>query len=299
MTITRVTQNMMATRSLEQLNTGLARLSRLQEQVSSGRAINRPSDNPADTTTAMRLRSQLSEAAQHKRNAEDGQGWLAQVDTVLQSMITRTRSAREIGVQAANPGAVSPSSRQVLAADIEQIRDSLITLANTRHQDRPVMGGVTAGSIAFEKVGTEVVYRGVPGEVTRTIAEGQTVRVDLDARATLGPEGATLFDNLTAMAEAVRTGDTAGLRTSLDAVAGDLDRLGVAVIDVGNRTVALDRAVEAADEREFALTKSLTGVENVDLTKAVMELKTQEMAYQAALSATSRVMQPSLMDFLR
>lgn len=296
MTITRVTQNMMTQRSLEHLNGGLARLSRLQDQVSSGKAISRPSDSPADTTTAMRLRGQMTEVVQHRRNAEDGQGWLAEVDTVLQSMITQTRHAREIGIQAANPGAVSPSSREVLASEIEQVRDSLITLANTKHQDRPVMGGVTAGSLAFERDGT---YVGVPGEVTRTVADGMKVRVDLDARATLGPEGATLFDNLTAMAAAVRTGDTAALRTGMDAVAGDLDRLGVAVIDVGNRTTALDRAVEAADEREFSLTKSLVGIENVDLPKAMMELQMQETAYQAALAATSRVMQPSLMDFLR
>ncbi|WP_181313169.1 flagellin N-terminal helical domain-containing protein [Nocardioides campestrisoli] len=296
MTITRVTQNMMTSRSLEHLNAGLSRLSKLQEQVASGRAISRPSDAPAETTTAMRLRATLTEVAQHRRNAEDGQGWLAEADTMLQSMITRTRQAREIGIQAANPGAVSPGGREVLAGEIEQIRDSLIALANTRHQDRPVMGGITGGSEAFSAGGT---YAGVAGQVTRTVADGVKVRVDLDAEATLGPDGANLFDHLTEMAAAVRSGDTAALRAGMDTVAGDLDRLGVAVIDVGSRMVALDRAVETADARELSMVKSLAGIEQVDLPKAILELQTQELAYQAALASTSRVMAPSLMDFLR
>lgn len=296
MSITRVTQNMMTQRSLAGLQGGLSRVADLQEQVSSGKRLTRPSDSPADTVSAMRLRSSIAEVAQHRRNAEDGQGWLSRVDQTLQSAIDQTRKARELGLQGANTGAGSATSREALAVEIEQLRDSVLTLANAQHLGRPVFGGVTAGSVAYDARGSFV---GVRGEVSRTVGEGVKVRVDLDAEAAFGPEGRNLFDNLSAMAAAVRAGDTAAVRGGLDAVAGDLDRLGVALADVGSRATRVDRAMQSAVDRELELTGSLARVENVDLPVALMELQMQESAYQAALAATSRVMQPSLLDFMR
>src|SRR5699024_2957526 len=93
MSITRVTQTMLSQRSLEGMQLSLGRLARTQEQLSTGRVLNRPSDSPTDTTAAMRLRSSLADAKQYARNAQDGQGWLGQIDSALQSMVNETRRA--------------------------------------------------------------------------------------------------------------------------------------------------------------------------------------------------------------
>ncbi|WP_114422451.1 flagellar hook protein [Nocardioides houyundeii] len=296
MTTMRVTQNMMAQRSLEGMYSGLGRLSKLQEQVSSGKVLSRPSDSPADTTAAMRLRASLVEVGQQNRNIEDGQAWLARVDDTLQSAVLQTRHARELGLQGANTGSMSPSARDALATEIESLRESLLSVANTTHLDRPVFGGLTPGKTAYDTSGGFV---GIPGEVTRSVADGVKVRVDADARAVFGPDGANLFDNLQAMADAVRSGDAGAVRSGLDALDGNLDRLGVSLIDVGARTSALDRAAVSAADRELSLKSSLSGIEDVDLPKALMDLKMAETSYQAALASTARVMAPSLLDFLR
>lgn len=81
MTTFRVTQTMLSQRSLEGMQLGLGRLARTQEQLSTGRLINRPSDDPTGATSAMRVRSSIADAQQHARNAEDGLGWLGQVDS--------------------------------------------------------------------------------------------------------------------------------------------------------------------------------------------------------------------------
>lgn len=293
--ITRVTQNMMSQRSLDGLQLGLGRVARIQEQLSTGRVLNRPSDSPTDTTSAMRIRSTLAATKQYARNGLDGQGWLNQIDTTLQSAVHQTTRARELGMQGMN-GAASPAAREALASEVEQLRDSLISLGNTRYLERPVFGGITAGDVAYDPDGT---YVGTPGAVNRTIAEGVKVRVDLDAEEAFGPHGDNVFDHLSAMANALRAGDSAALQSSLTAVGADLERFTSGLAQVGSRTNRIDTAVQRTMDDELDLTSSLSEIENVDLPRAMVDLQLQQVAYQAALAATSRVIQPSLIDFLR
>ena len=297
MTIQRVTQTMLSQRSLDGLQLSLGRLARTQEQLSTGRVLNRPSDSPTDTTAAMRLRSSLADAKQYARNAEDGRGWLGQIDTTLQSMVNETRRARELVLQGANTGSTSDAAREALAIEVEQLRESLIAQANTKYLERPVFGGVTAGSTAYDANG---VYVGTTnGEVTRTVAEGVTIRVDFDAQEAFGPNGANLFDDLEEAAQVLRTGTPAQIAASVDMLAKGMERLTGALAEVGGRTNRLESTLQRAKDAELSLTSSLSEIENVDLPKAMVDLQLQEVAYQSALAATARVMQPSLLDFLR
>ncbi|QCX28571.1 flagellin [Nocardioides jishulii] len=296
MSIQRVTQSMMSQRSLEGLQLSLGRLAKSQEQLSTGRVLNRPSDSPTDTTAAMRLRSSLADTLQYARNAEDGRGWLGQVDTTLQSMTNETRRARDLVLQGVN-GAMSATAREALAIEVEQLRESLIAQANTTYLERPVFGGVTAGSRAYDPDGQYVGT--AAGAVMRTVADGVSVRVDMDAREAFGPDGANLFDDLAAAVNALRSGDAGEMRTSLDKLAAAGNRMTGALAEVGGRTNRLEAALLRAQDGELAITKSLTEIENVDLPRAMVDLQLQEVAYQAALGATARVLQPSLLDFLR
>jgi flagellar hook-associated protein 3 FlgL len=297
MAITRVTQNMMTRHSLESLQSGLGRMARLQEQLSTGRVLNRPSDSPTGTTSAMRLRDTLAATRQHQRNAQDGLAWLGTIDATLTSVADQTRAARDLALQGANTGAVSLAAREALATTVEQIRGSLLAAANTTHLGRPVFGGITAGATAYDPDGT--LATGVAGQVERTVAEGLALRVDAEPTAVFGPEGDSVFDHLDALTTALRSGDDATLRTNLDKLNADLDRLAMAHAEVGTRYEQVERAAQSAADVELRLENSLSEVENADLPQVIVDLKMQETAYQAALAATGRVMQPSLLDFLR
>jgi flagellar hook-associated protein 3 FlgL len=80
---------------------------------------------------------------------------------------------------------------------------------------------------------------------------------------------------------------------------GDMDTITSTLSDVGTRFNRLEAAAQAAADAELSLTTSLTEIENTDLPKATVELQMQEVAYQAALASTARVLQPSLLEFLR
>src|SRR5689334_24960533 len=104
MAIQRVTQHMLNQRSITSVQTGLARLAKLQEQLSTGRVLNRPSDSPTGTTSAMRIRSSIADVKQYGRNAADGNGWLTTLDTALTSANDQVLRARDLALQGANEG---------------------------------------------------------------------------------------------------------------------------------------------------------------------------------------------------
>lgn len=296
MSIGRVTQRMMTQSSLANLQLGLGRLARVQEQLSTGRVINRPSDNPTGTTASMRLRSSAADQAQYSRNAQDGIGWLTQVDAALDSVTTAVKRARDLALQGANASASGSVAREALATEVDGIKAELLSRANTKYLDSPVFGGVTAGNQAYDATGT---YVGTLGDVNRRVADGVLVKVDADGPSVFGDGATSAFAELDALATALRAGDQTGISNAINTLNSRIDTVTSARTAAGTRYQRLEQADQTASDAKISLDNQLSTIENADLAKTTVELKLQEVAYQAALGATSRVMQPSLLDFLR
>jgi flagellar hook-associated protein 3 FlgL len=296
MAITRVTQRMLSERALGSVQNGLSRMAKVQEQLETGKKLNRPSDSPADTNTAMRVRSSLADQKQYVRNAADGTAWLSTVDSALGGIVSQATRAHTLALQGANTGAMSQTSLDALATEVEQIRQSVLQQANTQYLDRPVFGGTTGGEIAFRPDGT---YAGDGGAVTRRVGPDVTVQVDSNGTDTFGPDGDNLFSHLADLAKALRAGDAAGISAGIEALDGDLTTLSAAQSSAGARYNRITRSSDLANDSVLQLKSSLSDVEDVDLAEAAVELQVQEVAYQAALAATGKTIQPSLLDFLR
>ncbi|KAB2807248.1 flagellar hook-associated protein 3 [Pimelobacter simplex] len=296
MSIGRVTQRMLTEGSLGHLQQGLGRLARLQEQLSTGKVINRPSDNPTGTTAAMRMRGSMADQTQYSRNAQDGLGWLTQIDSALDSVTTTVRRARDLALQGANASASGQVARDAIATEVEGLRKELLSRANTTYLDSPVFGGVTAGRTAYDASGN---YVGTVGDVNRRIAEGVVVKVDLDGPVVFGDGATSVFAELDALATALRAGDKAGISNAITTLNTRMETVTAARTAAGTRYQRLEQADQAAGDAKISLEKQLSTVENADLAETTVALKLQEVAYQAALGATSRVLQPSLLDFLR
>ena len=167
------------------------------------------------------------------------------------------------------------TTREALAAEVDQIRAALLGAANTTYLDRPVFGGTTAGSVAaFAESGGVVTYTGDTNPVNRTVAEGVVVDVAVAGPAAFGADGDNVFDHLAALAAALRAGDTTGIRAGLDALKADGDRL---VVGPGRRRRPRQpgragRTIRAADT-ELSLTNSLSEIENTDLPRAMVDLQ--------------------------
>jgi flagellar hook-associated protein 3 FlgL len=291
----RVTQRMMVSQSLQGLEANQSRLSEVQRRMTSGRTISKPSDDPAGTASALRLRSELARSKQWSRNAQDGSAWLSTIDTTLQSMGEQVRRVRELVLQGVN-GTMSAQSRGALATEVDGLRQSLLQAANTTYLGRPVFGGTTSGQRAYDP--TTGAYLGDSGVVTREVGAQASVRVDVTGVEAFGPAGTDLFATLTQVAADLRT-NPAGLSADLTALDTAAQRITTAQTDVGARANRIERATSVIDLRTDNLTTSLSEVEDIDMARTIYDLNVAQLSYQGALQATAKVIQPSLLDFLR
>lgn len=295
MSTMRVTEQSMSARMLAGMQSGQSRLENIRQQVSSGKQVVRPSDSPTGTLSAMRLRADLAAGERYTRSAADGVARMSAAEGALSSASTLLQRAKDTVLQGVSSGSYgTPAAREALATEIDALRSSLLGVANTSYLGRPVFGGTTGGQVAFAPSGA---YVGDTGQVMRRVADQTEVRVDVSA-AVFGAGPTGLFDVLTSISN--------HLRTNPAALTGDVERLNSAttVLDtelasVGTRYGQLTAAVDAAEAQAVAMSSRLSDIEDVDLVKAVIDLQTQNLGYQAALAATARIQQPSLMDFLR
>lgn len=297
----RITQQTIASRTYDNLQASLARSSRLQEQLSSGQQLSRPSDAPGQAAAAMQLRSSLRTTEQYVRNAADATAWLTVADSSLQGVSTSLQRARDLAVQGANDGALSLQARQGLADEVRQVRAGILQLANTQYLGRPVFGGTAAGGVAFvqDAVTGVVTYAGDAGTVDRRLGPNAQVRVDVSGTAAFGPDGTNVFDVLEQLAVDLESDPAGPVGASITALDTARDALIAQLADVGARTNRVDTLRGIGDRQVLELRTSLSEVESIDLPATIVQLQMQEVAYQAALGATARVLQPSLLDFLR
>jgi len=299
----RITQRTVSNSMLAGLQTNQAKLHKIQEQLSSGKQISRPSDSPVKTVESMQFRSELRRTEQYVRNSDDGLAMLGAADTALTSSLDMTRRVRDLTLQGMN-ASVNAVGREAIASEIDALREGLVGIANARYLDRPVFGGTTPGQSAYT-VPTSTdpggQYMGDAGVIARTVAAGIQVEVNVTGPQVFGQGESQLFDVLKGLSATLR-GPESGL-SDLDNGLTKLDTAGNRIISalgtLGARFNRMDTMRVRAEDQLVSLTNNLSEVESIDLPRTIVDLQMQEVAYKAALGATARVVQPSLLDFLR
>jgi len=292
----RITQQTIGQHTFTNLQQSLGKLQTLQQELSSGKQLSKPSDNPQGTVAALSLRGDLARANQYTRNIDDGMNWLGITDSTLQKVVEQTQNARNLLIQGQS-GAIDANGRAALATQVDQIREGLISLANTQYLNRPIFGGTASGSTAYSASGT---FQGNTGAVTRNVAPGATLDVNVTGPSTFGDDTTGLFAALAQISSDLRANNAgAPLSTDLGNLDTNLSRVTNQLAEVGSRYNRLQVTKQRIGDSITQMTSSLSEVEDADLPKTIVDLQTQEVAYQAALAATSKVITPSLVDFLR
>ena len=300
MTTIRATPRSTMQIALDNLSTNLDKMSALQEQLSSGKALNRPSDSPIQTVQAMQYRSDIRRSDQFQRNASDGLNWLGMADNTLTSMLSTVGRVKELVLQGMN-GSTDPVQRGNIAQEVISLRDTLVGQANTKYLDRPIFAGNSNATSAYDPT-TFSFVGSANDQIERRVAPNQKIRVNLTGPEVFGPDGTGAGDDLFQVVDQIAT----DLQSNPSALASDLTALNTSTVTVENQLGAVgarynqvDGMKSRAEDQQVTLKNGLSDVENIDLPKTIVDLQLQETAYKAALSATSRVIQPSLLDFLR
>jgi flagellar hook-associated protein 3 FlgL len=290
----RITPQMTARRTMNNLQRNIEKLNRLQSVMSSQKVLQKPSDSPVGAVSALHYRSDLGRNTQLSRNIDDGLTWLNLADDTLNSVVDQLNRVRELAIAGRNATA-DATSREAYASEIDRIRDSVIGLANTKNLDRAIFAGNAAGGVAYDASGN---YLGTSGVIDRTVAPGVRVQVNVNGDEAFGPPGNDVFAVLSQISHSLRT-DPSQLSTDVANLDTRVTGIQNALASVGARTHRLETMKDRNSTDGITLKQSLSQVEDADIAQTTLELQLQQVAYQAALSTTAKVIQPSLVDFLK
>jgi flagellar hook-associated protein 3 FlgL len=306
--LNRVTNLTMSAAAQRTLQAQQSKLAQLQEKATTLDKISRPSDDPAATALALDTRARLAATAQYGRNIDDGNSWLTAADSALEQATNVMQKIKDLTVQAGN-GSLPQSGKDAIANELTALNQDLVSIGNSQHLGRNIFAGSSDAAGAFTPgtprdpsipadTGTPPSFAGVANtSVERRISATESVRVDADGAAIFGSGAGSVFDIVSQMAADLRTGKDISPR--LAAVDTAFKNIVNGRSEIGTRQSQLERAGSVNTELEASLDAQKTGIEKADLGSVIMDLKLQETNYQVALAATARVLQPTLMDFLR
>src|SRR5690242_19784571 len=148
----RVTQQTLARQTLYDLSSATDRLAKIQQQLSTGKQITQPEDDPFGASRALALRDELSDTQQYQRNINEGDAWLKQTDSALNNVNDITTRIRTLVIQAGN-GTQDAGGLQAIAAEVSQLKESLREQANTTLAGRYVFSGTQTKTAPFPSPG--------------------------------------------------------------------------------------------------------------------------------------------------
>jgi len=293
--ISRVTTQMTMAAAQSRLQAGAAKVADLTDQATTLKAIRKPSDDPTGTATAMQVRKDQAQAGQHARNADDAAGWLATTDSALSDVYDVLGKVRDLTVQAASDGTMGPTDRQAFVTQLQGLKADLLASANTKYGTRSVFAGSSPAPSAYA---ADTTWSGASGPgVVRSVGVGVDVRVDTDGSSVFGTGSSSVFALLDGVVADLQAGTNVNPR--LSAIDAAQSTVRAAQADVGVRHATALTAQDSLKSLSVTLEGRRSGVEDKDLAQAVLDLQVSNTNYQAALAVTAKVLQPTLMDYLR
>ena len=289
----RVTHNMLVSNVLKNIQTNLSRLERTENQISTGLRYNRASDNPTAVARIMDLRSSEARIEQHSRNAGNAVAWLNATDAAIQTAGDAVQRARELAVTGGND-VIPAEEREAIAAEVDQLLEQLTDAANSKFNGDYLFSGHLTNTPAYA-AGTPPVYQGDLNAIEREINDG--VRVQINS---FGPN---VFDSamqaLTDLANDLRADDGAAIRGRIADIDAAQDEMLAQGSIVGARTNRIETQQDRLEASRVSLAQLRSQDEEIDMVEAIVRFNSEETVYNASLQAGARVMQPSLLDFLR
>lgn len=295
----RITNNVLVNNLRRNLYTNLHNMEKYQMQLATGRRINKPSDDPTGLVDSMRIRTRLNENVQYQANIDDATAWLNTTDEALGSLTNIMNRIYELGVSAAN-GTNAPEDREIHAQEVGQLIDEVKNIANTTFGSKHLFGGNNTTEIPFDKENNQwnandkpIVYEiGVGIEFTVNTTAKEVFQYD-DPEKDLLKTLQGVYDNM------VNDRGKEISNVDIEKLQENLDQVLACRAKIGARVNRLEMTSNRMKDQEINYTKLQAEVESADPAEVIMQLKTQENVYRSALSVGARIIQPTLMDFLR
>ncbi|MBE2922744.1 flagellar hook-associated protein FlgL [Anoxybacillus flavithermus] len=289
----RVTQMMLANNTLRNVSKSYDKLGTYQQQLATGKKIHRPSEDPVVAMKGMHYRTSLTEIEQFQRNLSEAYTWMENSESALGHTTNVLQRARELVVQAKN-GTLDPEDRQAIAREIEQLKKDLVQVANTKVAGKYIFNGT--------KIEQAPVTDGAPPTVANNnddfmveVAKGVKLKINVTPDNVFN-QG--LFNTLQQI-ENELANPTSNLDNLLSQLDGHINDVLAERAELGARVNRLELVEQRLAEQQLIAKRMISDNEDADIEKIITELKSQESVHRAALSVGARIIQPTLVDFLR
>lgn len=295
----RITQSMLSSNSLRNLSESYRRMGQYQDQLATGKKITKPSDDPVVAMKGMFYRSGLTEVEQYKRNLSELYLWMENSEAGIEQANNGLQRVRELVIQGKN-GALSPSDREAVSREVEQIKADLVQVANTQVSGRYIFHGTDTDNppVPVENPPTVAVNLSDPSlnNYKVEVSPGVSLRANINPANVFNQELFNVVQEIQTALENDKPADLEGLLNRLDQT---MDNLSSERAELGARYNRLEVIDSRLGQQEVMANRVLSDNEDADIERVITDLKTQESVHRAALGVGARILQPTLLDFLR
>jgi len=267
------------------------------ESVMSGKKINRPSDNPAGSSEVIKLRSLESSFEQYRLNMTRSSYRLGAQDLALERASDLISRAWEFA-----SNADGPADGKTAAAGVSAILDEMVSTANTKIDGKYIFSGFKTSSRPFDCAeGSAYDYNGDEGDIEIAVGETRKIVVNLTGDKVFkgAGGGVDIFKELSDLKTALETDDEAGINSALSALQSAREQVENERARAASVHSEIKERMQDLDKLKLNLLGRISELEDVEMAEAITELSRMKNGYEVTLSASARLMEKSLIDFLR
>ncbi|ENK1242729.1 flagellar hook-associated protein FlgL [Clostridium botulinum] len=318
----RITNKMMSDSFMTDMNSNLQNLDRIRQQLTTGKNFSKPSHDPAGVIRTMQLYTGIDANKQYNKNISNVINWLDVTDTALDQIGKQLGKIRDKLQEAGDPG-FGPTERKALKDEVNGIIASLSQTLNTNFDGKYIFSGTRVTgkptSVSKDANGNSSIYyinnngttltdkssyeyKQINEKLKAEISEGVVMEYNVTAKEILedGGDLAKLLENIVNHLDSDKLEDTNKLYgEDLGSIDKVLDNVLKIRAEVGAKQNRMDSAKKMNTETNFNMTEILSGIEDIDIVEKNMEYAVLQSVYISSLQTSAKVLQPTLMDYLR
>ena len=267
-------------------------------QMTTGKRVNVPSDDPASAAIQVQTANQISAGDQFLRSISSVSGELSTADSALNSCVTALQRAIVLGVQGAN-GTLSQQDRDALAGEVQRISQQVLGIANLSYNGHFLFAGTADSQTPYvldpDSPGG-VKYQGNDQTNQIEVEQGHTVAMNLPGSQLFSAAGANVFEALSDLATALQNGT--GVDTATESVRSAFDQLTNSRVFYGSTIDQLASDTDFLQSEKLQLQQTTNDNVGVDMNVAATNLVNAQNAHNSALAAAAQSSNLSLLDYL-
>ena len=300
----RITQESINRTTLSNINLNIKKMQEIQEKLSSGKQLNRPSDDPSGTRKVLGLKTEELQFQQFSDNTEAARDQINYTFNTLESIQEILSQVKGLTMQASND-TLGQSERKIIASELNELLESVLQFTNTDNNGRYIFSGTKTSTAPFSAVRdsngriSSVSYTGNNEEIKYQVGTNTYIQVNTPGGTFF--QDNEIFSTLISLRDTLEasTFDSSAfldMRNTLDTAT---DTLSTEITKFGAKANRLEMTAHSLENSQIALKELISYTEDADVASLIMDLKRQENVLQSSLQTGARIIQPTLLDFLR